>query len=150
VAKGAEMAGHILRRLRCPASLIQRVEALVANHLRFKDVRRMKDSTLKRFLRMDGFEEHLELHRLDCLSSHGNLEDYEFARSKLAELPRETLRPPRLLTGRDLIRAGYTPGPQFSRLLEAVEDAQLEGRVQTPEEALHLVRSLYRSPPEKP
>ena len=114
----------------------------MANHLRFKDIRRMKASTLKRFLRMEGFEEHLELHRLDCLASHGDLDHYEFARQKLAELPEEELRPARLITGHDLIAEGYAPGPAFGRVLEQVEDAQLDGRIATRDEALDLAREL--------
>jgi poly(A) polymerase len=140
---GARMAVSILSRLRYSSDEIFQVESLVANHLRFKDVPNMRQSTLKRFLRMDRFGEHLELHRLDCISSHRRLENYEYARRKLAELPAETLRPPRLLTGRDLIDAGYSPGPPFKEMLEQVEDAQLEGRIQTRDDALNLIRSLY-------
>ena len=143
---GARMAVSILSRLRYSSDDIAQVESLVANHLRFKDVPNMRQSTLKRFLRMDRFGEHLELHRLDCISSHRRLENYEYARGKLAELPAETLRPPRLLTGRDLIDAGYSPGPPFKEMLEQVEDAQLEGRIQTRNDALNLIRSLYPLP----
>jgi poly(A) polymerase len=96
-------------------------------------------------LRMQRFDEHLELHRLDCVSSHGNLENYEFARSMLEQLPPEELRPARLLTGHDLIEAGYLPGPEFARVLEAVEDAQLESRIHTKEEALELAKSAFAS-----
>jgi len=117
-----------------------------AHHLRFKDVTRMRTSTLKRFLRMDRFEEHLELHRLDCISSHRLLDHYNFAKSKLAEFSTEQLKPKPLLTGHDLIAAGYQPGPAFARLLKAVEDAQLEGEIITPEEALDLVRRLFEPP----
>jgi len=144
---GAEMAAAILQRLRCSNELIRKVVALVANHLRFKDVRRMKESTLRRFLRTDSFDEHLELHRLDCLASHRNLGNYEFVCRKLEELPPEKLRPPRLITGDDLIREGYAPGPAFRTALGAVEDAQLEGRLSTAEEALSLARTLLGSTP---
>lgn len=143
---GARMAAEILERLRCSREMIRQVVALVANHLRFIEVRRMRESTLKRFLRMERFEEHLELHRLDCLASHGDLSNYEFVKEKLAALPAETLRPPRLLTGHDLIREGYRPGPAFARILEEVETAQLESRIKTREEALALVRSLFVPP----
>lgn len=140
---GARMAVEILERLRFPVDVTRQVESLVANHLRFIEVTRMKESTLKRFLRMEAFEEHLELHRLDCESSHRILANYEFMKAKLAELPPESLRPPRLVTGGDLIAAGYTPGPAFRLALEAVESAQLEGRVSTREEALELaIRSM--------
>ena len=143
---GAGMAGAILARLRFSNEEIRQVESLVANHLRFKDVARMRESTLKRFLRMECFEEHLELHRLDCVMSHGLLDNYEFVRRKLEELPREQLRPKRLISGHDLIAAGYQPGPSFGRVLRAVEDAQLEGRVGTREEALELAKTLFEQP----
>jgi putative nucleotidyltransferase with HDIG domain len=143
VEAGVRMAGEMLTRLRFSNEEISQVEALVANHLRFKDVPRMRESTLKRFLRLDHFDEHMELHRLDCLSSHRNLETYEFVKRKLAELPVEQLKPPPLVTGDDLIAAGYLPGPAFARMLAAVEDAQLEQRVATREEALELVRSQF-------
>jgi len=120
---------------------------LIANHMRFSAVGRMRESTVKRFLRMPKFDEHLELHRLDCVSSHGGLDNYEFMRRKRNEVPPEQLRPPRILTGRDLIAAGYRPGPEFSKMLDAAEDAQLEGRVHTREEALALIQSSW-PPPE--
>jgi poly(A) polymerase len=102
----------------------------------------MRPSTLKRFLRLPNFEEHLELHRLDCLASNGYTDGYQFVRQKQQEFGDEQLRPPRLLTGRDLIDAGFQPGPLFGQVLEAVETAQLEGDVQTRDQALSLARSL--------
>ncbi len=140
VEEGVRLAHGILERLRFSREDEEQVEALVANHMRFKDVERMKDSTVKRFLRLPKFDEHLELHRLDCLASHRRLDNYEFVRRKLEELPAEQLKPKPLLTGHDLIAAGYTPGPQFSKILSAVEDAQLEGRIRSKEEALEMVR----------
>ncbi len=92
----------------------------------------MRLSTLKRFLRLPHFDEHLELHRLDCLASNGHTDAYEFVRAKLAEFSLEELRPQRLIGGRDLIQAGYKPGPEFGRALEAVETAQLEGEIRDP------------------
>ncbi len=142
---GARMAEQILTRLRFSSEEIARVEALVRHHLRFKDAPAMKQSTLKRFLRMEYFEEHLELHRLDCLSSHRRLENYEFVRDKLRSLPAEVLRPERLVSGDDLIALGYPPGPRFSEMLAAVEDAQLEGRIGTREQALRLVEREFGS-----
>ena len=112
--------------------------------MKFKDVAQMRDSTLKRFLRLPAFDEHLELHRLDVLSSNRRLESYDFVRAKLATLSDYHLKPPRLLTGADLIAAGYTPGPQFSEILKTVEDAQLEGRIQTPADAMALVEDQFR------
>ncbi|MGI8989161.1 MAG: CCA tRNA nucleotidyltransferase [Bryobacteraceae bacterium] len=145
VEAGVKLAREILSRLRFPQREIAQVEALVANHMRFKDLPRMRESTLKRFLRIPDFDEHLELHRLDCLSSHGKLDNYELARAKRDEMPAEVLKPPALLTGDDLIAAGYRPGPQFSKMLAAVEDAQLEFRIHTREEALELVRERWQS-----
>jgi poly(A) polymerase len=147
---GARMAVTILQRLRFSNETIRQVEALVAHHLRFKDVRHMRESTLRRFLRLERFDEHLELHRLDCLASHGNLENYFFVKEKLEALPAEALKPPRLITGHDLIREGYRPGPAFARILETVETAQLESRIKTRDEALELVRSLFAPPDGAP
>ena len=147
---GARMAVEILTRLRFSSDQIARVEALVANHLKFIDVGRMRESTLKRFLRQPYFEEHLELHRLDCLSSHRRLESYDFCREKLAGLAPEELKPAALLSGHDLIAAGYRPGPAFGAILAAVEDAQLESKVASREEALELVRRLFQPPDGAP
>ncbi len=144
---GARMAVRILERLRFSGGDIRQVEALVTHHLRFKDAPKMRESTLKRFLRLDRFEEHLEMHRLDCLASHGLLDNYRYVQQQRERLPVEVLRPPRLVTGDDLIQAGYRPGPAFARMLEAVETAQLESRVNTSQEALALVRSQF-GPPE--
>lgn len=140
VEKGIEIAHALLNRLRFPHHVIDEIEALIANHMKFKDVPRMKESTIKRFLRMPDFEEHMALHRLDCLSSHGSLDNYEFVRNKQREVPPEALKPAPLLTGKDLIAAGYRPGPLFGLVLSQIEDAQLEGRIQTPEEALRMAR----------
>jgi putative nucleotidyltransferase with HDIG domain len=141
---GTRMAAEICRRFRLSNEETGQVCALVANHMRFGDVGRMKDSTLKRFFRLPRFEEHLELHRLDCMSSHRGLDLYNFAREKLRELPAEQIRPHLLITGDDLIAAGYAPGPEFKELLTAVEDAQLEGVITTKEEALKLVKGKLR------
>jgi poly(A) polymerase len=137
---GAVMARDLLGKMRFSNEDIEHVTALVANHMKFKDVQKMRTSTLKRFLRMEQFAEHLALHRLDCLSSNGKTESYEFVRQKLAELGTETLHPPRLISGHDLIAAGYQPGPNFSRALEAVETAQLEGEIQSREEAMVIAK----------
>lgn len=137
---GTKMAAEICRRFRLSNDDTSQVLSLVANHMRFADVTRMKDSTLKRFFRLPGFEQHLELHRLDCMSSHRDLSLYDFAREKFHALPAEQIRPQPLITGDDLIAAGYKPGPQFKELLTAVEDAQLDGSITTKEEALALVR----------
>ncbi len=143
VEKGVEIARAILARLRFSREESEQVEALVAQHMRFMHVHQMKSSTLKKFLRMPRFEEHLALHRLDCLSSNGNLENYEFARGKVAEFSEEHLKPAPLITGTDLIAAGYRPGPRFSVILSAVEDAQLEGELSSGEGAMEFVRARY-------
>jgi putative nucleotidyltransferase with HDIG domain len=149
VEEGVKMADDILKRLRFSSYEIGQVEALVAKHMRFKDVPRMRESTLKRFLRLDRFAEHLELHRLDCLSSHRNLKTYELVKNKFNELPAEQLKPVLLVTGDDLIAAGYEPGPAFAQMLAAAEDAQLEHRVTTKEDALALVRAKFPLEPTK-
>ena len=100
----------------------------------------MKESTLKRFFRLPKFDEHLALHRLDVTSSHGDLSLYEFAKRRREELPEEEVRPALLVTGRDLISAGYKPGPRFKEMLALAEDAQLEGRIHTTEEGLEMIR----------
>lgn len=146
VEVGAKMAEEICGRLRLPARDIERVVELVRHHLRFKDFPKMKRSTQLRFIRMDGFREHLELHRLDCLSSHRNLENYEMARRMLEETPPEEVKPAPLLRGDDLIARGYKPGPLFKTILRTVEDAQLEGKIQTREDALRLVGHQFPLP----
>lgn len=140
---GSQMAQAIGHRLRFSNQQTEIVAELVRDHLRFKDVRNMRSSTLKRFLRNPNFTEHLELHRLDCLASHGDLSNWEFCKQKLDELEPEEIRPEHLLTGDDLIGLGYSPGPQFAKILTAVEDAQLEGRVKTKEAAVRLVKKEF-------
>ncbi len=143
VEKGVEMAEAILTRLRFSNDQIRQVAALVANHMRFKDAPQMRESTLKRFLRLENFPEHLQLHCLDCLSSHGSLDNYQLVKEKMEALPPADLKPPPLITGDDLIAAGYKPGPAFSRILASVEDAQLESKIRSSEEALALVRAQF-------
>jgi poly(A) polymerase len=142
---GTKMAEEICRRFRLSNDETEQVCGLVANHMRFGDVQRMKPSTLKRFLRLPEFQEHLELHRLDCLSSHRDLALYDYAREQLSIMPADQIRPKPLITGDDLIDAGYKPGPQFKGLLTAVEDAQLDGSISTKEEALALVKEIAES-----
>jgi len=149
VEVGTRMAEEICRRLRFSNDDTAQITLLVANHLRFKDVPQMKTSTLKRFLRLDRFDEHLELHRLDCTSSHGHLDNYEFVRRFLADTPPEQVRPARLVTGDDLISLGHAPGPAFHAILEAVEEAQLNGKVSTREEAIRLVQESFKAEPRK-
>ena len=143
VEVGAQMALGVCQRLRLSTRDTERVVELVRHHLRFKDFPRMKRSTQLRFLRMEGFEEHLELHRLDCLASHGDLTNYELARLLLTETPPAEIKPAPLVRGQDLIAQGYTPGPLFKQILQAVEDAQLEGSLHSREDALRLVAEQF-------
>jgi poly(A) polymerase len=140
---GVKMAEEICERLRFSNHDAAQVLSLVDNHMRFGHVSRMKESTLKKFLRLPRFTEHLALHRADSLASHGNLNTYEFLQKKLTEIPPETIRPRPLITGDDLIAAGYVPGSQFREILEAVEDAQLEGRLASHDQALVFVKSTF-------
>src|ERR1700688_846561 len=139
---GARMAEHICRTLRFSNEDTEQIETLVANPLRFIDVPRMRTATLKRFVRLPRFEEHLELHRLDCLASHGSLEAYNFVKRFLVETPPEKVYPPKLVTGDDLKDMGLAPGTRFREILLAVEEAQLEGRLQDRESALQYARAM--------
>jgi poly(A) polymerase len=140
---GVKIAEEICGRLRFSKGDTEQVLALVDNHMRFGHVTRMKESTLKKFLRMDRFNEHLALHRADSLASHRNLSTYELLQKKLTEIPPEKMRPAVLVSGDDLIAAGYKPGPRFREILEAVEDAQLEGRLASRDAALEFVEHEF-------
>jgi poly(A) polymerase len=140
---GVRLAEEICRRFRFSNDQTDQILALVANHMRFKDVEQMKPATLKRFVRLPLFNEHLELHRLDCLSSHGRLDAYTYVRRLLQETPPEEIRPPKLLTGDDLSAMGYRPGPIFSEILRSLEDAQLEGEIETESQAKDFVRAKF-------
>jgi poly(A) polymerase len=142
VEVGVVMAEEICRRFRFSNDDTAQIAALVANHLKFKDVPQMKPATLKRFVRLDRFDEHLELHRLDCLSSHRHLENYELVRQFLADTPPDQVRPPRLVTGNDLVGLGLKPGPSFKSILETIEEAQLNGNISTKNQALQLVHEI--------
>jgi poly(A) polymerase len=144
VEVGARMAEHICRALRFSTEDTEQIVSLVANHMRFKDVPQMRTATLKRFVRLPHFDEHLELHRLDCLASHGSLEIYNFVRRFLVETPAEKVYPPKLVTGDDLKGMGIVPGPRFREILLAVEEAQLEGRLADRESALQFAKSICR------
>jgi tRNA nucleotidyltransferase/poly(A) polymerase len=140
---GVRMAEAICRRYRFSNEETEQIIALVANHMRFGAVDQMRKSTLKRFVRLPHFEEHMELHRLDCLSSHRRLDSYGTVQRFLVETPAEEVRPQRVLTGTDLSEMGYIPGPVFSEILRAVEDAQLEGQIATKKEAEEFVRKKF-------
>jgi poly(A) polymerase len=144
---GVAVGRTILNRLRFSSDDCAQILALVKHHMQFGDVPKMKQSTLKRFLRLPRFDEHLALHYADVMSSHGMLVPYETAQRALAEMGQAEIRPSLVLTGADLIAAGYKPGPGFREMLTAAEDAQLEGAVGTREEALALVRESFGPPP---
>src|SRR4051812_7130467 len=143
VEVGVKMAEEILHRLRFSNDDSEQIIALVKNHMRFADATRMKESTLKKFIRMPRFEEHLDLHRMDCQSSHGDLTSYNFTREKLHSMPAEVVNPAPLITGDDLIAAGYEPGPRFKEILTAIEDDQLEGTLQSKEGARTYVERNF-------
>lgn len=140
---GVKIAEEICHRLRFSGSDTQQILTLVDNHMRFSHATRMKESTLKKFLRMPAFDQHLALHRADSLASHRNLSTYEFVKEKLAAIPAEVLRPAPLVNGDDLIAAGHSPGPKFREIFDAVEDGQLEGRFASREAALEFVRLRF-------
>jgi poly(A) polymerase len=143
VEVGVAMGAEICRRFRFSNEETRQVLALIENHMRFMDTQRMKESTLKRFFRLDRFDEHLALHRMDVMAAHRNLDIYDFVRARSAEMTEETIRPCPLLSGRELIAAGYVPGPRFKEMLSTAEDAQLEGTIATTEDALRLVRERF-------
>jgi len=143
VEAGAAMSAAICERMRFSNEETDQILSLVANHMRFKDVTQMRAATLKRFIRLPEFDEHMELHRLDCLSSHGSLESYEFVQHFIEETPTDEVRPPKLLSGDDLIGMGLRPGPEFSAILRSVEDGQLEGKIPDREAAVQYVRTHY-------
>ncbi len=140
---GVAMGAEICRRFRFSNEETKQVLELIENHMRFMDAHRMKESTLKRFFRLPRFEEHLALNRMDCMAASGNLENWEFVRERFLSMPEEAVRPEPLITGRELIAAGYAPGARFKEMLRAAEDAQLEGTISTVEEALKLVREKF-------
>jgi len=143
VEVGVAISAEICRRFRFSNDETRLTLALVENHLRFGDAPRMKSSTLKRFFRLEEFDQHLALHRMDCMAARGNLEHWEFVRERYAAIPAEAVRPRLLVTGRELIAAGYRPGAGFKQMLRAAEDAQLEGQIETVEEAIKLIRERF-------
>jgi poly(A) polymerase len=141
---GAEMTEKVMTRLRFPRHEVDLVVDAVRNHMVFKDVRQMRPAKLRRFMARPHFGIELELHRVDCAGSHGDLGNYQFLVNKASEFSQETLIPARLVRGDDLISLGLEPGPRIGELLEAVQTAQLEGEIKTREEALELVKTLIK------
>ena len=143
VEVGVAIGGEICRRFRFSNEETRQVLALIQNHMRFMDAPRMKASTLKRFFRLESFDEHLALHRMDCMAASGNLDNWEFVRERYEALPEDEVRPKPLITGRELIGEGYQPGARFREMLQVVEDAQLEGTISTADDAMRLVRRRF-------
>jgi poly(A) polymerase len=143
VEVGLAIGKRILAKLRFSNDDTEQILSLVEHHMKFKDVGRMRPATLKRFVRLRRFEEHLALHRLDCLASHRNLEAYQFLLDFLRTTPPELVRPTRLVTGEDLLDLGFKPGPLIGEILAAVEEAQLNGELASREEAISFVRSKF-------
>lgn len=146
---GARIAEEACRRLKCSSAETARVAWLVKNHMKFNAVSQMRISTLKRFMRQEGFQELLSLHRADCLASHGDLSSWQFCVDKLKELGQEELAPEKLITGRDLISLGWKPGPFFREVLSEVETRQLEGSVKTRREAMAVAIEMSSGTEEK-
>jgi poly(A) polymerase len=140
---GAEMTERVMERLRFSRAESDRVVEAVRQHMVFKDVQNMRAAKLRRFMAREGFAEEMELHRVDCQSSHGALDNYDFLQAKAGEFANEPLIPPPLVTGRDLIALGWKPGPHFGPILEAVQTAQLEGTLTTPEQALAWIKQNH-------
>ncbi|MCH2694823.1 MAG: CCA tRNA nucleotidyltransferase [Acidobacteriia bacterium] len=140
---GAEMAFGICQQLRFSKKQQKLITELIRDHLKFKDLAQMRPSTLRRFLGQEGFSEHLELHRLDCLGSHGNLDNWKLANHSLSNLQPEEIHPPALLTGKDLIEMGYLPGPVFKKILNSLKDAQFENELKTSQQAKQWVLNQF-------
>ncbi len=141
-ALGAEMAERILRRLRYPNETTEFVTRAVARHMQFMNVQRMRTSTLKRFMAEEKFDWELELHRVDCLSSNGNLENHEYVLAKRDDFSQEPLIPKPLLDGRQLMEKGIKPGPMMGSILKECQDLQLEGALKSKEQALEWLRKF--------
>src|SRR5213082_3103929 len=142
---GAQMTEAIMRRLRFSGAEIEATVEMVRQHMVFKDAPNMRVAKLKRFMARPTFDEELELHRVDCESSHRILDNYEFLLRKREEFANEPIIPPPLVRGDDLIALGFKPGPEFREILEAVETRQLEGSLRTADEALEWVKKRYLS-----
>jgi poly(A) polymerase len=140
---GAEMTEQIMERLRFSRAEIDATVEAVRQHMVFKDVPNMRVAKLKRFMARPTFKDELELHRVDCASSHAMLDNYEFLLKKKEEFANEPIIPPPLVRGDDLIAMGMKPGPKFGEILEAVETRQLEGALKDREEALAWVKAEY-------
>ena len=144
VQQGEKIADKIMQRLKFSRAQREAVLHLIGQHMNFMNVQKMRPARLKRFLRMQDFDLHLELHRLDCLASHGMLDNYEFCHNQLENLTAEELHPPRLLSGDDLIALGFTPGKIIGEILRVLEDEQMEGRINSQDEAKIFVENNWK------
>jgi poly(A) polymerase len=134
------MAVNVLKRLKASNAIVEGVEACIGNHMNFMNVTRMRLSNLKKFLARPTLQDELELHRVDCLASHGDISNHTFIEEQLLKHPAETIKPPPVLTGKDLIALGLKPGPKFGKILSAVYDLQLEEQIKDKEEAVAFVK----------
>ena len=138
---GARMTGDILRRMKFSNEIIDATVEAVLQHMKFMHVKEMRTSRLKRWMAHPTFDDQMALHRVDCLGCHGMLDNYEFLQARQQEFANEPVIPPPLLTGHDLMAAGYARGPEIGRLLTLVQDQQLEGTLTTKEAALAWLRA---------
>ena len=138
------MAEDILMRLKYPNAVIHAVVPMVARHMQFMNVQKMRVAKLRRFMAEPTFPQEMELHRVDCGSSNGFTDNYEFLQAKAAEFASQPLVPPPFVTGKDLIARGLEPGPRFKDLLESIQTDQLEGRILDREAALRYLDDLLR------
>jgi poly(A) polymerase len=138
-----ESVQTIVERLKFSRAEMHHVIALVENLPRFSEVQRMAVSALKRLFRLNRFDDHLELARVHRFAAGQDLDDYEYVRRKRELWKESDIWPVPLITGTDLIRMGYSPGPLFKEILTRVEDEQLEWRLKTPSEAIEFVKREY-------
>ncbi len=140
---GKEMSGKICDRLKFPRDIKRKIVDCIDNHMTFMFVQNMRESKIKRLLSRDTYEAELELHRIDCLASHGDLDNYYFLKKKQKEYSEEEIKPKPLINGNDLIDVGFKPGPLFKKILEQVSDLQLENKIKTKKKALSYVKRKY-------
>jgi tRNA nucleotidyltransferase/poly(A) polymerase len=140
---GLEEVGAIVDRLRFSNRQVAHIKSLVANLERFSGIRESRTASVKRFLRIDRFGEHLELHRIRCVATDASLAEFDFVTEKLKQWSEADIRPEPLISGNDLVSMGLEPGPSFSKILKAIEDEQLEGRLSDRAGALEFVRRRF-------
>jgi poly(A) polymerase len=140
---GGKIAERVCRRLKLSNEKRKKVVDVVTNHMRFIHAREMRESKLRKMLQRETFLDELEMHRADCVASHGSLEIYDFLKEKFGSLPEEEIKPPPLIGGQDLIDLGFSPGPLFGEILRTVEEMQLEGKLASKEAAIEWVKMNY-------